>query len=233
MGLDNRVAVITGATGNLGRVAVQTFAELGARLVLVGTNAERLQSLVSELNLPADRVMTCIANLRDPAATRAAAQTTIDTFERVDMLLHLVGGWTGGKTIVQADARATEEMLQQHLWTTFHLIQSFLPHLIANRWGRIIVVSSPIATRPAEKSAPYAMAKAAQEALMLTLAQEIKGTDVTANIIQVHTIADTPERAPGKIGGTTPAEITATMLYLCSDQAQVVNGARIPLYGNP
>jgi NAD(P)-dependent dehydrogenase (short-subunit alcohol dehydrogenase family) len=71
---------------------------------------------------------------------------------------------------------------------------------------------------------------------MLTLAQEVAGTGVTANIIQVRTIdmQHERERAPSAQNAfwTTPEEIAAAMLYLCSDEGQVVNGARIPLYGN-
>jgi NAD(P)-dependent dehydrogenase (short-subunit alcohol dehydrogenase family) len=231
MSLANRVAVITGATGNLGRATARAFAEQGARLALIGTNAERLQSLAIELKLSSDRVLTHVVDLREPAGTRVAAQTIVEKFGRVDIVLHLVGGWSGGKTIAQVEASEFEAMLQQHLWTTVHLTQAFLPHLVANRWGRIIAISSPVATRPVEKSAPYAIAKAAQETLMLTLAQEVRGTGVTANILQVRAIDSKREREPGKIAWTTPEEIVAAMLYLCSDEAEIVNGARIPLYG--
>jgi NAD(P)-dependent dehydrogenase (short-subunit alcohol dehydrogenase family) len=231
MSLANRVAVITGATGNLGHATARAFAEQGARLALIGTNADRLQSLASELKLSSDRVLTHVVDLREPAGTRVAAQTIVEKFGRVDIMLHLVGGWSGGKTIAQVEASEFEAMLQQHLWTTVHLTQAFLPHLVANRWGRIIAISSPVATRPVEKSAPYAIAKAAQETLILTLAQEVRGTGVTANILQVRAIDSKREREPGTIAWTTPAEIVAAMLYLCSDEAEVVNGARIPLYG--
>ena len=231
MSLANRVAVITGATGNLGRATARVFAEQGARLALIGTNADRLQSLASELKLSSDRVLTHVVDLREPAGTRAAAQTIVEKFGRVDIVLHLVGGWSGGKTIAQVEASEFEAMLQQHLWTTVHLTQAFLPHLVANRWGRIIAISSPVATRPVEKSAPYAIAKAAQETLMLTLAHEVRGTGVTANILQVRAIDSKREREPGTIAWTTPAEIVAAMFYLCSDEAEVVNGTRIPLSG--
>ena len=60
-------------------------------------------------------------------------------------------------------------MLNQHLWTTFYLAQAFVPRLTANKWGRIIMVSSPFASQPAANGAPYAAAKAAQEALIMGL----------------------------------------------------------------
>jgi NAD(P)-dependent dehydrogenase (short-subunit alcohol dehydrogenase family) len=232
--LQERVAIITGATGNLGRVVTKRLADEGARLALAGTSDEGLRQLAGELQLAADRVLLHTANLRDSNGARGLAQAVSEKFGRADVLLHLVGGWTGGKTIVEFSAREVEEMLQQHLWTTWHLAQAFVPPLTANGWGRIIVVSSPLATHPAEKSAPYALAKSAQETLLLALAQEIRGTGVTANVLQVRAIGIPPkggEHAPKNSSLTTPEEIAAAILYLCSEQAQTIHGARIPLFG--
>jgi NAD(P)-dependent dehydrogenase (short-subunit alcohol dehydrogenase family) len=128
-------------------------------------------------------------------------------------------------------------MLQQHLWSTFHLIQAFIPHMQDNGWGRVVVVSSPYANRPAAKGGPYAIGKAAQEALILTLAQELRGSGVTANILQVQTIDVAHERestpSARNASWTTPEEISAAILYLCSDEARMANGGRLPLYGAP
>lgn len=237
MSLENRVAAITGATGGLGRVVTRRFAEQGARLALISTNAERLGQLAREQKLPEGRWLIRAVDLRDPGATQMAANAVIEKFGRVEILLHLVGGWAGGKKLVETAPNQVAEMLQQHLWTTLHLTQAFVPHLVANGWGRVIVISSPNASRPPANAAPYAIAKAAQEALMLALAHEIKDSGVTANIIQVKTIDVEHERdhAPTSKNSswTTPEEIAAMLLYLCSNEAGIVNGARIPLYGSP
>jgi NAD(P)-dependent dehydrogenase (short-subunit alcohol dehydrogenase family) len=118
-------------------------------------------------------------------------------------------------------------MLNQHAWTTFHLLQSFAPHIAASReaWGRVIVVSMPVTVKPAAKMALYAAAKSAQESLVLTLAEEYKDSGLTANVIQVKSIDVKNENK-----GTTPSEIVSAMEYLFSDEAGKVNGARIPLY---
>jgi NAD(P)-dependent dehydrogenase (short-subunit alcohol dehydrogenase family) len=71
---------------------------------------------------------------------------------------------------------------------------AFVPLCLAHRWGRIIVISSPLATRPAAKSAAYAIAKAAQETLVLTIAQELVGSSVILNALQVRAIDAQPER---------------------------------------
>jgi NAD(P)-dependent dehydrogenase (short-subunit alcohol dehydrogenase family) len=69
------------------------------------------------------------------------------------------------------------------------------------------------------------MGKAAQEALLLSLADEFKGTDLTSNVIQVSSIE---EEGPNQ--GTSPEEIAAAMVYLCSDEARKINGTRLPLF---
>ena len=83
--------------------------------------------------------------------------------------------------------------------------------------------------------APYVVGKAAQEALIMTVAKEVAGTGVTANILHVRTIDAKHERdlqpSSKNANWTTPEEINASILYVCSNEAHVVNGARIALYG--
>jgi NAD(P)-dependent dehydrogenase (short-subunit alcohol dehydrogenase family) len=127
-------------------------------------------------------------------------------------------------------------MLEQHLWTTLYLAQAIVPHMLSDGWGRLVVVSSPsVSTTPANRS-PYTIGKSAQEALILTLANELSGSHVTANVLRVKTIDVEHERdrqpAPANRSWTTPEEIVAALLYLCSDAGQAVNGAHISLYGS-
>ncbi|MCL5108999.1 MAG: SDR family oxidoreductase [Chloroflexi bacterium] len=159
MGLENRVAVITGATGGLGRVVARGLADAGANLALISTSGDNLAVLVNDLSLAQGRYLTHAADLTDPRRAPEAAAAVQAKFGRVDILLHLVGGWAGGKTVVQLPAEEMAAMLRQHLWSTLYVAQAFVPQLVANSWGRIVVVSSPLATRPAAKSAVYTVAK--------------------------------------------------------------------------
>ena len=217
--------VITGANGALGNTTAHAFATLGHFLVLIGTDQSKLDSLVSDLNLPDERYLTLIADLRDAAAVRSAGEAVSAKFGRVDALIHLGGGWVGGKTIPEASAEELESMLGQHVWTTFHLFQAFGPKFASNGWGRVIIVSASTVPNPPAKRGIYNAAKAAQENLVLTLSAELKDKGVTANIIQVKAID-----SENKGIGTAPEEIVAAMLYLFSDEASKVNGARVPLY---
>lgn len=237
MSLENRVVIITGAAGGLGRVVTRTFAERGARLALLGTHVDPLNNLVHELTLPADRALTLAVDLSQADATRAAAHAVLQKFGRADILLHLVGGWAGGTAVTEVAASVVGDMLQQHLWTTFNVAQAFVPALVTNGWGRLIVISSPNAATPSAKGLPYSVGKAAQETLMLTLAEELKDTGVTANVLRVRAIDTKHERDQARTAKnaawTTPEEIAATIVHLCSDAAGVLNGARLPLYGSP
>jgi NAD(P)-dependent dehydrogenase (short-subunit alcohol dehydrogenase family) len=234
LNIHGKVAVIAGAAGGLGRVVTQQLAQEGVSLVLLGRSKDRLDDLLKELDLSAKNHMISTADLSQPEALSETANAALEKFGKIDILINLVGGWAGGETLVDVSVDVIENMLQQHLWTTVYLTKVFVPYLKNSSFGRVLVVSSPTATQPGAKSGPYAIGKAAQEALILTLAKELEGTDATANVIQVKAI-DTKYRRDsdpsGKYAGwTTPEEIAGAILYLISDQAKQINGARIPLY---
>jgi NAD(P)-dependent dehydrogenase (short-subunit alcohol dehydrogenase family) len=236
MSLGDRTAVITGATGGLGTTLAYTLAEHGARLALLDIDPARLEGLRQTLSLEETRIFTRSVNLLDPAETKAAADAAAAQFGRLDILLHVVGGWTGGKTLVEAPAGDLTFMLNQHVWTSFNVIQAFVPHLVSNGWGRVVMITSPYAARPNAKGGPYAVGKAGQESLMLTLAQELKGSGVTANLLQAKTIDMKREKnsqpSPENSSWTTPEELSAAVLFLLSEDARTVNGAKIPMFGS-
>jgi 3-oxoacyl-[acyl-carrier protein] reductase len=220
-----RTIVITGSTGELGHLVAKTFAGHGHNIALLERDQAKLDSVIEDLKLPGERLYTEIVDLSDAGALRDSAEAVHSKFGSIHALIHLVGGWTGGKTIPDSAATDLEFMLNQHVWTTFNLLQAFTPHIAASRWGRIIVVSQPVTVKPAAKSALYAAAKSAQESLAFTAAEEFKDNGLTANAIHVKSI---DVKGDGK--GTKPAEIVAAMEYLFSEEANKVSGTRIPLY---
>ena len=235
MDLRDRVAIVTGAAGGLGRVVTRDMAAAGARLGLMGTRLDRLEGLAADLELPSDRWLGRAADLTDAEAAAAAVDAVVERFGRADILVHVVGGWTGGTTVAETPLDQFGSMLDQHFWTTLHVTRALIPHLTAGGWGRIVAISSPVASDPTAKMAAYAVGKAAQEALLATLAREVAGTGTTANVLLVRTIdtghARDTEPTPRNAAWTTPEEISAAIGYLLTDEARAVNGARIPLFG--
>lgn len=233
MSLTDRVVLITGATGGLGRVAARAFAADGARLALGGTNEERLRGLATEAGLVEDRWVPVVADLRDAAAARDALAAATDLLGPVDIVLHLVGGYAGGTRLADLDPGDVADMLEQHLWTTFNVVQAIVPGMVERGWGRVLAVSAPVAAEPSAKSAPYAIGKAALEALLRTLARETANTGVTVNLVIVRAIDLKGVRLTDekKTSWTSPEEIVATLRYLASDDAAAITGARLPLFG--
>jgi NAD(P)-dependent dehydrogenase (short-subunit alcohol dehydrogenase family) len=221
----NKVIVITGATGALGNLTAKTFAAQGHALALLDHDQEKLDVLTRDLNLPDERLFTSIVDLRNGQAVQDSAEAVAKKFGSVHALIHLVGGWTGGKTLAETSTDDLESMFGQHVWTAFNLFKAFEELLAQNNWGRVITISPSTVSNPPAKRGVYTATKAAQDTLVLTLAAELKEHGVTANIIQVKAID-----VENKGTGTTPAEIVAAMQYLFSDEAGKITGARIPLY---
>ena len=236
MTLENRVAVIAGATGGSGSVVAHSLAERGANLALLDRNPERLAALTKALHLGDSRIFTKTLNLLDPTDTKSSADEVSAKFGRIDILLHLIGGGTGGETIIDAHSDDLTVMLNQHVWSSFFVTQAYVPHLIRNGWGRVVMVTSPFAARPNAMGGPYAISKSGQEAMMLTLSQELKGSGVTANLLQAKTIDFKHQKisapSPKNTIWTTPEELADAILFLLSDEAGTINGAKIPLYGS-
>jgi NAD(P)-dependent dehydrogenase (short-subunit alcohol dehydrogenase family) len=237
MSIKGQTVVIAGASGALGSTLARELAGAGANLALLERSEEKLAALVESLGVPAERVFTRVVDLLDAAATHAAGDAVAHRFGRVDALLHLVGGWVGGKLLLETEPADLDFMLNQHARTTFNALRAFTPHLQRNGWGRIVVVSTPLAARPGAKNSAYVAGKAAQEALILTLAQELKGSGVTANLLLVNAIDAKREKlsAPtsGNANWSTPEELSAAVMFLLSDAAATVNGARLPMTGAP
>ena len=231
----DRVVAIAGATGAAGRAAAAAFARAGARLGLIGTDGARLSAMADELGLAQDRWHPGVGDLRDAAEARAAVAAIEGSIGPVDVLLCLVGGWNGGTPTVEVSTDDFDSMLGQHLFSTLHMIQATVPGMLARGWGRVMAISTPLVAEPGPRGGGYLAAKAAQEALLRTLARDTAGKGVTANLLIVRTIDVKHERAsdptPKNASWTEPEEIAEVMVLLAGDSASTINGARIPLYG--
>ena len=231
----DRVVLIAGASGALGRVAAAAFGADGNRLGLIGRDQGRLAEVAAEAKLPADRWIAATGDLRRADDTRVAVAAVVDRFGRVDVVLHLVGGFVLGAPVVELDPDELRFMLDQHLWSTLHITRAVVPGMVDRGWGRILAVTSFTTVSLPARASIYATTKIAQETLLRVLAKEVAGTGVTVNVVAVRQIdaqhAREREPSPKNAAWTTPEEVVATFRYLCSDAAAAINGARIPLDG--
>ncbi len=234
-GLQDRVVLITGATGGLGAAVVREFADLQIRLVLTARSEAELDRLLGSLGLPPERAWAQPADVTQEGSVSRLIAEARARFGSVDVLLNLAGGWSGGQTVAETEVQAWDETLALNLRAAFLLSRAVLPGMIAQGWGRIVHVSSRAALEPRTRQAAYAVAKMGLITLTDVTAAEVKGSGVTANVI-VPAVIDTPaNRAalpkgdPGK--WVPPQHIAAVMRFLVSDAAASINGAHIAMYG--
>ncbi len=232
--LSGRVIAIAGAGGGLGPTVAKRLADAGASLVLTDVNQGRMDSLIADLGLDYEHVEAHVVDLLDAEAANRWVSAAVERFGRVDGLLHLVGGWKGGDPITETPLADYDWLHDLLVRTVQNASRAFHEALTASPHGRFVLVSSSQAQRPDGTNASYAAAKAAAEAWTLALADSFADTTATANIVVVNAIL-TPamrEANPGKeYPSFTPVEhIAEAIAFLCSDEADRMNGKRLPLH---
>jgi NAD(P)-dependent dehydrogenase (short-subunit alcohol dehydrogenase family) len=234
--LSGKVVLITGATGALGSVVTREFTHIEASLALTGRSEKKLTQLSAEIDLPAKHGFATAADATQTDAVDGMVTAVVAHFgQPIDVLLNIIGGWSGGKTLGETPVEDWDRMLALNLRSAFLLSRAVLPSMLETGWGRIIHVSSKTATAPRAKQAAYAVSKMGLIALTQAIAVEVKGSGVTANVI-LPSIIDTPANRKFMPKATPekwvpPEHIAATMRYLCSEEAASINGASIPIYG--
>ena len=221
----DRVVAITGATGGLGRVVAARFAETGARLALLARSEDECSELLASLEGGHGRHIGVPVNLSDAGSASSAAAMVRDRLAPATVLLHLVGGYAGGRAFAESDDAEMSHLLDLNLWTTVHAVRAFLPDIAAAENGRIVTVSTFVAGAPTAKHAAYAASKAAVEALTISVARDLAGTSATANVVARRSIGD------DKPTDQRPEEIAAAMLWLASPEAGAINGQTLLLDG--
>ena len=230
--LQGRVAVVTGATGNLGQAVARAFLDHGARVALVGRSAERLTACYGGAS---ERQILVTADLTREDEATAMAQRTVADFGRIDILANIAGGFTMGPRLHETDAQDWERMLDINARTMFLASRACLPHMLAQRQGRIVSVSARAAREGKPRMGPYCAAKSAVIRLTETMAAEYRDDGITANCILPGTI-DTPENRRAMPDAdfsrwVPPGDLASVILFLASDAARSVTGAAIPVYG--
>jgi NAD(P)-dependent dehydrogenase (short-subunit alcohol dehydrogenase family) len=232
--LDGRVIAIAGASGGLGPSVAKRLAAGGATIAGVDRSQEHLDALRAELDLPDDRFDGRVVDLLDERAAREWADHLRNRFGGVDGLLHLVGGWRGGKPLAEAPLSDYEWLHDLLVRTVQHTTRAFHDALTASARGRFVLVSSSQAQTPEGTNAAYAAAKAAAETWTLALADSFKDTAATANIVVVNAILTPQMRAenPDKPfrSFTSAEQIAEAIAFVCSDAAAKMNGKRLSLH---
>lgn len=234
--LSGRVAVITGALGALGLAATRAFVEAGADVVAVARQADpRSDALRGALGSAGARLELRPADVLDESAVQGLVQEVVARHGHLDILVNTVGGYAAGQSVAETEFAAWRRMLTLNLDSAFLVSKHAARAMIARRWGRIINVSSRAALSGRRNAAAYAVAKGAVVTLTEAQAEELRESAITVNVLLPRIIdspanrAAMPKADPSR--WPTAEEVARVMLFLASDDAGLISGASIPVYG--
>ncbi len=232
--LNQKIIILTGASGNLGQVTAQVLARQGVRLALVGRDLATLGDLRQGLTHPSNAAVF-VADVRHPDAVTVMMNQVISRFGRIDGLVNIAGGFTMGAAVHDAPDAAWDAMLDLNLRTTRNCIRAVVPHLLTAGGGRIVNIAARGAVTGAAYMAPYAVSKAAVVTLTESVAAELSAHHITVNCLLPGTL-DTPDNRAA-MPEQNPAHWVAleavadVIAFLISDAARAITGAAIPVYG--
>jgi NAD(P)-dependent dehydrogenase (short-subunit alcohol dehydrogenase family) len=226
--MPGKIALVTGANGGLGTHV--TKALLDTSFTVVGL-APRIQQ--SDFNHPNFTALPATLDSLD--AAKKAVASVIARCGKIDVLAHLVGGFTGGQTVAATDDATWQRMFDANLNSAFHILRAVIPVMRKAGAGRIIAIGSRQAEEPAPTIGAYSASKAAIVSLMKTVALENKDAGITANVILPGTM-DTPANRKDMPGADVskwvqPASVASLIVWLAGDAGKDVTGAAIPVYG--
>jgi 2-dehydro-3-deoxy-L-rhamnonate dehydrogenase (NAD+) len=180
--LNGRVAIVTGGARGIGRAIVERFLASGARVAIWDTDAARTQRTLGELAAGA-AVIGCDADITSEASLRAALAATIKAFGRADILINNAGIGGPNTTTWEYPTEEFRRVIEVDLVGVFLGCKVVVPHLIANKYGRIVNVAS-VAGKEGNPNAPaYSAAKAGVIGLTKSLGKELAKTGVLCNCI--------------------------------------------------
>lgn len=230
-----RVALVAGGTGGLGRAVTEAFLEAGYTVAVSYHTPEKWTALQKDVG-PDARLEGFRVDVTDEAAVKGLIETLVSKHGRLDALVNAVGAYAGGIKLWEMEASVLEKMLSQNLRSGFVLAHGAVPAMLKQGSGAIVNIAAKAALDHAAGASAYAASKAAALAMMDSLAGDLKGTGVRVNSV-LPSIIDTetnrnamPTANFGK--WPEPGDIARVILFLCSDEAKVVHGAAVPVYGD-
>jgi NAD(P)-dependent dehydrogenase (short-subunit alcohol dehydrogenase family) len=237
----NKVAIVTGGTGALGRVIVNHFASQGMKVYLPVRSMPEFMKVFDDSqtsdvefkSLPKRYGLPCDATNEDEV--KEFCDNVVKQEKRIDFLINTVGGYHPKRMVLDTDKELIEKQLMLNFYTTFFFTKYCLSYFKINNFGRVVSIGAKPAIETTTGKFAYSFSKAGVVNLMQTLAEEHKTDDITFNSI-IPSVIDTPanrESMQNQDFNTwvTPKEIAETCLFLLGDGAKSYRGNVVKMYG--
>ncbi len=226
--MNGKIVFITGAKGGLGSVITRSFLAQGA--TVVGASRH-----ISAGDFPHPNFTAMPVDFTNQDQIRQAVARIIADHGRLDVLLHVLGGFAGGQPITATTTETWDQMRDLNLTSAFYIFREAIPHLRKSPNGRIIAIGSLAAKEPHANLGAYVIFKTALTTLVQTAALENADAGLTANIVLPATM-DTPGNRAAMpredfSKWVQPQDVANLVLWLADDSARHVTGAAIPMEG--
>jgi NAD(P)-dependent dehydrogenase (short-subunit alcohol dehydrogenase family) len=226
--MQDKVVFITGANGGLGSSVTRAFLKRGARVI-----GGSLRITAADFPQPNFEAMTIDFNKLDEVKRGVA--NIVEHHGRLDMLVHVLGGFTGGPSLAETTDAMWEQMQNINLTAAFRVFRECIPHLRKSKAGRLIAIGSLTAAQPHANLGAYVTFKAALAMLVQTVALENADAGLTANVILPGTM-DTPANRKAMPDAdfskwARTDDVADLVLSLADEEAKHLTGLAIPIEG--
>jgi NAD(P)-dependent dehydrogenase (short-subunit alcohol dehydrogenase family) len=230
----DQVVLLAGGTGALGTAISLAFLAEKGKVVVTYRQPEEFAALQKAAH--GSDVEGHPLDVTDETAVRQRLDQVFAQYGRLDVLVNAVGAYAGGTALWDTDAKVFDNMLALNLRSGYVLSRTAVPLMLKRGSGVVLNIASRSAVDHAAGAAAYAASKAAAVAMIDSLAADLRGTGVRANSV-LPGIIDTAANRKAMPGADftkwpKPEEIARVILFLCSDNAKLINGASVPVYGD-
>ena len=230
MSMTDRIVIVTGAAGNLGKAVAKAFADQGAKLVLVDVQRQALEHAFGREN---DAALFAPANLLEMAQATGIAQAALARFGRIDVLCNIAGGFRMGEMVHETSDANWSFLFDINTRTLLNAVRAVVPHMLQARSGKIVNIGAFAAQKGVAQMGAYTASKATVIRMTEAMAAELRDKNINVNCV-LPTIIDTPENRaampkadPAK--WVAPTDLANVIVFLASDSARAVHGAAIPV----
>ncbi len=182
--LKGKVALVTGSSSGIGESIAKTLAREGATVIVHGRNAERTKRVADAIKESGGKAFAVIGDLSDEAGAKSAVEEAFKAADRIDILVNNAGG-TDAPPVTWENGSLSDwkEKFEQNFFSSVRLLQAVLPQMKNLGWGRVVQISTGLATQPATFMVDYAAAKAAMNNATVSLAKEFAKYGITINTV--------------------------------------------------
>lgn len=232
----SRIVLVAGGTGGLGRAVSAAFLKEGANVIVTYRIKQEFDGLRNLAGGDAARLEGHVVDVTNEAEVNGLIEGIVALYGRLDAMVNTVGGYAGGVKLWELDTKVFDRMLALDLRAGYALARAAVRAMLRQKSGVIVNVAAKAAIDHAGGAAAYAASKAAAVAMLDSLAEDLKGTGIRANSV-LPSIIDTEanrKAMPAADYSTwpKPEDIARVIAFLCSDDAKLIHGASVPVFGN-